>query len=296
MIIKKEINVFAKLQPLVQNKQAFEKRWTLLKQAEIASGFIAGGYARDLYLTYLLNNNEYVGNETLEQRLFKICDVKSKACYDWSQDIDFFFQNEQQYQNFKSQFQCTQSPLKCAHNMYYAGIKCQFIDMNYMSIEDRLNEFDLLPCKIAITPNAVYVDDRWLEFENQQLLHVDRWTSTYTLKRMNKYMNRGFKKFSADTATNLVNIAATWANNVKTGNVKFINEKQFEWQLFNLINQQQDMFSADAFLKLSMINLHPEQLYNASTYSYSVGETFSSKMMKLLCKNFSKIDVLKHTS
>jgi len=131
-----------------------------------------------------------------------------------STDIDIFFKNDQQMQEYKSKLRSkyegkkfefvTDSNSKYAHNIFikYMGrdYKIQLITTNYYDSACKLlDNFDLNICQIAYDGHSLYVAEGVMEsIDNRQMSINTVNNASYVMLRCMKYAKLGFYMAKSD--------------------------------------------------------------------------------------------------
>lgn len=180
-------------------------RIPLIDEALDKGGWLCGGYARQLmldqptneYFRPTLRNDEYVPTG----------------------DVDIFFNSIEDAQNVipKGAANSLAGFAKEIRNF----VKVQFIDdpgLIKPTIQETLESFDIVNCRVAINHQHVVIAKDWCEIENQRLLRIGRNDTPFLGGRLLKYLkHRGLDGLTEDSYEQLTGWFAHAANDFKEG-------------------------------------------------------------------------------
>ena len=83
-------------------------------------------------------------------------------------------------------------------------VKVQVVTRWLRPIEDQISHFDIYNAMVGLTNTTLVVPEHWEELERANVLHVHQWNSSYTMKRLFKYIyKKGYKALSPTTTDHL---------------------------------------------------------------------------------------------
>jgi len=168
-------------------------------------GWICGGYARQLLLDR--PTNEYLHTTTTVGKHIP------------AGDIDIFFNSvEDAAAVIPRRAEASHGGFAKEIN---AIVRVQFVDdpgLIKPTIEQTLESFDIVNCRVAINHSYVVVSDDWQEIESKRLLRVGRNDTPFLGGRILKYLNyRGLEGLTEDSYEVLTGWFAHAANDFKEG-------------------------------------------------------------------------------
>jgi len=180
-------------------------RVPIIDEALDKGGWICGGYARQLMLDQ--PTSEYF-------RPFKETDRYLPVG-----DVDVFFNNIQDVTASvpKSARRSQAGFAKEIHDF----VKVQLVDdpgLIKPTIQETLESFDIVNCRVAINHRYVIVTDDWQEIESKRLLRIGRNDTPFLGGRLLKYLKyRGLEGLTEDSYESLTGWLAHAGNNFSDG-------------------------------------------------------------------------------
>ena len=99
--------------------------------------------------------------------------------------------------------------------------RVQVITKYLRPIEEQLSRFDIYNSMVAITDDRVVFPEHWATLERRRILHVSSWTSSWTVNRFLKYLDRkGYTEVTPVTADSFLDEAIKaldWFRNTRPG-------------------------------------------------------------------------------
>jgi hypothetical protein len=151
------------------------------------NGYIAGGFARSISTSILLNQD-------------KPKDDVRRYLRHYSGDIDFFFETKQDSLNVQGdlQNQCGGAVREYTHTKAYFGYQFRtYSNEMFQTIvkvsgnpEHVLSTFDIANAKVFIDRQGIHYTDEWLELEKNKILGIDIWDKPNLLWRVHKWLNK----------------------------------------------------------------------------------------------------------
>lgn len=184
---------------------ALMERIPVIDEALDKGGWLCGGYARQLMLDQ--PTNEYFRPTTKRDE------------YVPTGDVDIFFNSVEDAQNVipKGAAKSLAGFAKEIRNF----VKVQFVDdpgLIKPTIQETLESFDIVNCRVAINHRHVVIADDWHEIEGQRLLRIGHSSTPFLGGRLLKYLtHRGLVGLTDDSYEKLTGWLAHAANDFREG-------------------------------------------------------------------------------
>lgn len=181
------------------------ERIPVIDEALDKGGWLCGGYARQLMLDHPAN--EYFKPTTKRDE------------YVPTGDVDIFFNNVEDARNVipKGAAKSMAGFAKEIRNF----VKVQLVDdpdLIKPTIQETLESFDIVNCRVAINHRYVVVADDWREIESKRLLRIGRNDTPFLGGRLLKYLkHRGLEGLTEDSYESLTGWLAHAGNNFSEG-------------------------------------------------------------------------------